>query len=141
VEETPESTSIPEDTTTSIESTTSTEEETTYTEVTFTTDTEVETEVESESPTPAAGDDDDTIGAAPLATIGALAGLAGAAAAIYFKNRSKLPGGNQLAGNVFEDNVGMENPLYEGTAGQNENPLYEANVDFDSLEDNMDAFA
>jgi hypothetical protein len=137
VEETPESTNIPEDITTSIESTTSTEIET-YTEVTFTTDIGDETE-ETTTPTETPIPDGNNIYVYGAAA--AFAGIAGAAAAIYFKARPKLPSGNQLAGNVFEDNVGMENPLYEGTAGQNENPLYEANVDFDSLEDNMDAFA
>jgi hypothetical protein len=84
-------------------------------------------------------DDDNPLGAVPAAI--AFAGIAGAAAAAYFKFRQRPPSGNQLADNVFEDNVGMENPLYEGAAGQNENPLYEANLDFDSLEDNLDAFA
>jgi len=141
VEETSKSTTIPEDTTTSITSETSTAEETTeaYTEITFTTDDgdETETEAPTETPVPTGSQTARRVGEG----VAALAGLAGAAAAIYFRNRSKLPQGNQLNGNVFEDNVGMENPLYEGTSGQNENPLYEANVDFDSVEDNMDAFA
>jgi choice-of-anchor A domain-containing protein len=126
VEEISESTNIPEDTTTSIESTTSTE-----------TETETETETPTETPIPGGTS---YIPIIVGGTIGAAA-LAAAGAAIFKSTARKA--GNQLANNVFEDNVGMENPLYEGTSGQNENPLYEANVNFDSLEDNidLDAFA
>jgi len=165
VEEVQKSTSIPSDTTSSIESTTSTAISTSTTETILLSDdetpipteevtsvTEEETpSVDSDSepePEPSVivvpsgdeeEDDDNPIGAVPAAI--AFAGIAGAAAAAYFKFRQRPPSGNQLADNVFEDNVGMENPLYEGAAGQNENPLYEANLDFDSLEDNLDAFA
>jgi len=144
-------TTIPEDTYMSTKTSTSTaststeyesEDETDeFTEVTFTTETETETETETtptETPPP-----DGSRRVIPFilgATLGAAA--VAAAGAAFFKSSSRTAG-NQLAANVFEENVGMENPLYEGNAGQNENPLYEANVDFDSLEDNMnlDAFA
>jgi hypothetical protein len=155
VEEKPESTIIPEDTTSSVEGVTSTvvavetsepEDSDDYpTEITPTVVTETETETETETPTETPVDEDEPSNTPFLILGGTIMGstLAAAAAVAYLKGRTKIPG-NQLAGNVFQENVGMENPLYEGTTGQNENPLYEANVNFDSLEDNLediDAFA
>jgi len=146
VEEIQTSTNIPEDTTTSIKSSTSTPTPTPdeFEEVVFPseTETEVTTTTEEATPTSTTEPEPEPKPKRNIVrdTIIGFAGLAGAATVAYLKFKPKLPG-NQLADNVFEDNVGMENPLYEGTAGQNENPLYEANVDFDSLDDHIDAFA
>jgi len=163
VEEVQKSTTIPAYTSSSIESTTSTATSTTETILlsddetpipteTITSVTEEETpSADSDSePEPSAqpsafvvppGKDEEEPSRGGIFAAATLAGAAGIAAAAYYRFKQRPPTGNQLADNVFEDNVGMENPLYEGQAGQNENPLYEANLDFDSLEDNLDAFA
>jgi len=153
VEDVQDSTTIPVYTISSIDSTTTTDEPTTSV-ILVSEDEETPSETLLETPSiydepqpsaipppPSKGKDDDETIVTPLIIGAAVSSLAGAAAALYFKLRPRTPEGNQLADNVFEDNVGMENPLYEGAAGQNENPLYEANLDFDSLEDNIDAFA
>jgi len=149
VEEVQEPTIIPLDTTSSVISTTSTEQPTEIIisddeETPTTTEIEPEPSIPIVTPEDTEDEQEDTedepVDATPYAVF-TLAGLAGAAAAIYFRRRRSIAGANQLAENVFEENVGMENPLYEGVAGQNENPLYEANLNYDSLEDNMDVFA
>jgi hypothetical protein len=143
VEETQTLTNIPDDTTTSTISETST------TETTTSTITEVPTDNDSDYETGTIDDPDTEPSSTPGPTetkrsvfpfvVGATIGSAAlvAAGAAFFKSSARVAG-TQLANNVFEENVGVENPLYQGTGGQNENPLYEANVNFDSLDDNME---
>jgi len=135
VEEVQESTTIPaEDTTSSIESTTSTaqpteepiipsdDEETPIPEEVETTPVmapEPEEEPEEEP-------DNGTPFAIPLSAA-AFAGLAGAAAAVYYKSKRNIRGTALADEAVFESNAGLQNPLYEGSAAQSENPLYESN--------------
>jgi len=147
VEEVQESTTIPaEDTTSSIESTTSTAQTTSTTEPILlpteepsvpSDDEEIETtpvlipEPESDQepepePEPEEEPDEGTPLALPLSAA-AFASLAGAAAAVYFKSRRSIRGNALAGGEVFETNAGLQNPLYEGSAAQSENPLYESN--------------
>jgi len=143
VEEVQVSTIIPEDTTLSIVSTTSTAQPTSTEPVVLPEETiipsdEEDTPIPVEEPStpvipeePEEEQEEEPDGGSPFTlplTAAAFAGLAGAAAAVYYKSRQRVVRGSLAADNIFSSNAGLENPLYEGSAAQSENPLYESNI-------------